>query len=107
MQPFDETDRRRSKSLVNGTGARKYQLIILNVHGERLSSDVVHCRLRPVSYFRMSGFAKNRFCSLLQRPFSHSPGGTTQPWRTQDEYATLSFVVWWCVFVFAQLGVGQ
>lgn len=28
MQPFDETDRRRSKSLVNGTGARKYQLII-------------------------------------------------------------------------------
>jgi hypothetical protein len=24
-----------------------------------------------------------------------------------DEYATLSFVVWWCVFVFAQLGVGQ
>ena len=26
MQPFDEAD--RSKSLVNGTGARKYQLII-------------------------------------------------------------------------------
>jgi len=53
----------------------------------------------------MSGFAKNRFCSSLHRPFSHSPGGTTQPWRTQDEYATLPFVVWWCVFVFAQLGV--
>ncbi len=26
MQPFDQADRRRSKSLVNKTGARKYQL---------------------------------------------------------------------------------
>jgi hypothetical protein len=72
-------------------------LLFPNVHGERLSSDVVYYRLRPVSYFRVSGFAKNRFCSSLHRPFAWRYGPALANTRRIRYAALRGMVVRLCV----------